>query len=168
MNSHVTTQDNFGAFDAEFAAAFLKVSSCRADQTPINEEIETAADTMFDIAIQLGDPDMLSMCFAVFAGFIEQRRAPPWTMLEHVHDAFRRYRVADCDTLDAAFGLKQAKKGQPSRWVKRVRDRFQSGLVWSLVEPLGANKARETVEELLDEPDLRRVYAKYRMIVKGK
>lgn len=162
------TSDEFESFDTEFEEASRKIGLCLENQTPITDEIEEAADRQFDIAIQLGDRAMLMVCLAGFARFVEHNRTPPWAMLAQLHDAFRRFGIGDCDTIDAAFGLKQTQKGRPSRWPNRVIARFKAGLVESLVAPLGVNKARETIEELLDEPDLRRTHSKYRRIVKRK
>jgi hypothetical protein len=162
------TKDKFEAIDAEFNATHVKVLICVCDNAPITEEIEEAADRMFDIALQLGDPLMLALCLARFEDFIKQRRPPPWTMLEHVNDAFHRYRASGGGSMDAAFGLKQTERMRPNRWLAREVSRTQSRFIEYFTQTMSDSKAIAKAEQFFNKPDLRRTYAKYRRIIKRK
>jgi hypothetical protein len=163
-----TTKDEFEAVDAEFDACHNKVMRCICDETQIADEIEEAADRMFDISIQLGDPLMLAFCLARFSDFIQQRRAPPWAMLEQVNDAFNRYRSPGGGSLEAAFGLKQSKQGRPARWRERIVARTHSRMIEYFTQSMSDGEAIAKAEEHFGKPDLRRAYQRYRRIVKRK
>lgn len=163
-----TTKDEFESIDAEFDACHKIVLACVGNDSPITDEIEEAADRLFDIAIQLGDPLMLAFCLARFSDFVRQKRAPPWVMLEQINDAFLRYRSSEADTLDAAFGLKQNERGRPSRFYDRFVARTHCRVIEYFSQSMGVGKATEKAEELFEEADLRRTYLKYRRLVKSK
>lgn len=163
-----TTKDEFAAIDAEFHACYYKMRECLNQDLPITDEIEDAADRMFDIAIQLGDPLMLTYCLIAYGDFVAQHRAPPWSMLEHVKDAFRRCRLGGSVSMDSAFGLKQNEKGRPSRFYDRFIARTHSRVIEYFSQSMGVGKATEKAEELFEEADLRRTYSKYRRFVKSK
>lgn len=165
-----TTDDEFEAIDAEFEACHTKILRCIHDKTPITMEIEEAADRMLDIAIyELGDPDMLAFCMSLFDDFLKQGRVPPLPMLEHLNEAFKRYRAPGGTSLDAAFGLKRPTKGQPQRWVKRLQARTRSRVVEYFANELKSeSKAIGIAKELFGEKEIKRDYKKYRRIVKSK
>lgn len=114
-----STNDEYARIDDEFdmahdtVNAFLTNIEMAGEVVEMTDEVEEAADKMFDIAIRLGDRLKLAFCFARYDDFVKARRAPPWAMLEHIGDAFTRYRSHGSTTLDAAFGLAKIGKGRP-------------------------------------------------------
>jgi hypothetical protein len=169
MNDRIKS-DDFARPDKEFDSAHNTVmafiNSGRAEITP---EVEDAADLMFDIAIQLGDALMLACCLARFDDFVRARRTPPWSMLEHINDAFTRYRGSGAATLNAAFGLQKEGKGRPPSWKVRLTNRTAASFIAYeiMTNGLSETKAIEKAEERLKRGDLRDVWRQYRKIVKG-
>lgn len=165
-----TTEDEFEAIDAEFERCWLKVTICIMEGSPITNEVDEAADRMLDIAIyELGDPSMLAFCMSLFDGFLEHGRIPPLPMIEHMNEAFKRYRSPEGTTLDAAFGLKRTMKGQPTRWSKRAPARTRSRVVEYLSNELKSDsKAIGLAKQMFGEKGIERDYRKYRRIVKSK
>lgn len=165
-----STNDVHARMDDEFEAAHNVVFICGCGTAEVSPEVEEAADRMFDIAIQLGDRDMLKLCFARYDDFVKARRAPPWAMLAHIGDAFTRYRSHGNTTLDAAFGLAKSGKGRPPSWSERLQNRTASNFIAYLVmeKDLSQNKAIAQAEDFFKRGDLRDVWKKFRRIVKGE
>jgi hypothetical protein len=165
-----STNDAHASMDEEFEMAHDTILRCITSNAEITNEVEEAADRMFDIAIQLGDRLMLGLCFARYDDFVNARSAPPWVMLAHIGDAFRRYRAHGSTTLDAAFGLAKGGKGRPPSWLERQQNRTASSFIAYLVmeKGLSENKAIAQAEDFFKRGDLRDVWKKFRRIVKGE
>jgi hypothetical protein len=162
-----STGDEFAVIDEEFENAHHEVLACVCNpKSAITPSVEDASDLMFDIAIQLGDKTMLAFCFGRFNDFITQGRPPPRAMLEHINDAFTRFRSGV--PIDAAFGLKHSKRKRPPSWKKRLEDRTAASVIAHFVIKKGSETAgREEAEDVLKRPDLRRIWKKYRRIKKA-
>jgi hypothetical protein len=165
-----STNDEHARLDEAFDAAHDAVTRCIVSNAEITDEVEEAADAMFDISVQLGDRLMLAFCFARYDDFVRARRAPPWAMLEHIGDALTRYRSHGGTTLDAAFGLAKSGKGRPPSWLERLQNRTASDFIAHLVmeKGLSENKAIAQAEDFFKRGDLRDVWLKFRRIVKGE
>lgn len=115
-------------------------------------KIDDRADRMFDIALQLGDRDMLNICFDVFNVFVMNKRPPPWTVMEHIRAGFKRF--DDCRDLNEAFGLKTGKRGAPVFYLKRLEERGLHLSYKVLLRGNSKTQALRKLEEITGRSDL--------------
>lgn len=164
-----TNKDGFYDIDKEFGEAFRVVAECAVNaDRPVTAQVEDAADRMFDLAIQQADPTMLSAAItAGFSRFVEDGRAPPSTALEHIKDGFARW-ASGSHSMDAAFCMKQDKRGKRSVWATRARKRAGVVLMEMVREEgISIPKAAERLEDATGARDMERAYNIYAMKVKG-
>lgn len=161
-----TDSDESYVLDKKFGVAFRVVAECAVSGDSVTQKVEDAADVMFEIATQAADQTMLSAAVSAgFSRFIEDGRAPPATVLEHIKDGFSRWALS-APSLDVAFGMSRDKRGNHSTWAARTRKRASVAVMQVLCETMSIPEAAAKIEQGLGARDMLRAYYKYKQTVK--
>lgn len=122
MNSSNQKSDDHQFFDAVFILGGALDNKVPQDKT------DEAARIAMDYCLRSGDRLAWAFLLAIFEDFVRDGKTPPAPMLLGLADVFRKFRSGST-SMDAAFGLKQSKRGAPKTLLKREWARTNASLV---------------------------------------